>query len=179
MQNIKEKYYFIDESNREICAGGVILYKKIDSDIHLLLINSRGGYEDFGGGIDANDNDIYETVAREAEEESNGLLKKADIMKRLVKTHYMYNARSKYVVFFIKATDNEKTMTSEMFGSTELHDDIPRTVEWLSAKEFFNLIAKKQLNFRIVNKEIFAEINRIREENGYSNAKKIKREYMF
>ena len=47
------------------------------------MIKANGKYEDFGGKTDRNDKSIEETVAREAEEESNGIFRKEDVMNMI------------------------------------------------------------------------------------------------
>lgn len=153
-------------NNQEICAGGVILYRMINSNIELLLIKSRDKYEDFGGKIDKGDVDIYDTIAREVKEESNNLIDYDSIMLRIKDTNNkpVYVKYSKYLVFILEANDLEKELTSEMFGTHEIHDNINRTVHWISMTDFLNLTERKEVNFRLINKPFFDALGALKKK---------------
>jgi hypothetical protein len=152
----RERYTFKTHNNNEIFAGGVILYKINDDPmnaVELLLIYNRDKYEDFGGTIDKKDVNIYETVAREVMEESNGLIKYDSIIERIKTEPYYYTKYSKYAVFIIEATQEERELKTEQFGLKEIYDDIERTV-----KTFYNLMKQKEVNFRLMNKVVLDKL---------------------
>ena len=122
----KERKIFEFEENGKkfsIHAGGILLYRinEINNEPELLLIYGRGKYEEFGGIADKSDKNINEMVAREAMEESNGLLIFEATLKKLLdpKTKYFYSERSKYMLFIAKASDSEAKLKSENFGLEE------------------------------------------------------------
>ena len=150
----KRKSFYLDkDTDKPLYAGGVILYRFVKNNMELLLADSRGAYEDLGGCIDQEDKDIFTTVAREAYEESNKLLSKSKIKKRLKEAPYMYATKSKYVVYIIEANDDEVKLKSSDFGNKELHDDIFRTISWVPLEKFLlPEVVKYKLNWRLKNK---------------------------
>lgn len=124
-------------------------------------------YEDLGGCVDDEDEDIFTTVAREAYEESNKLIKKNSIKKRLNKEQikYSYSPKNKYIVYIVEATEHEQELKSKDFGDTEEHDGFKRTIKWISLDEFLKSeIIKYKLNFRLKNKKLFDILNEIKKE---------------
>jgi len=149
-------FYLNDDPEKELTAGGVLIYKFTDGKLKLLIQESRGLYEDLGGRADDDDKNIHSTIAREAYEESNKLLKKKSIKERLSKAEYVYSKPNKYIVYVIKASDEEVNLKSKDFGSKEEHDDIDRTIKWISLDKFLESdIIKYKLNFRLKNKNLF------------------------
>jgi hypothetical protein len=157
----KDRYSFT-LNDQQIYGGGVILFKKHDDITELLLIKNRGKYEDLGGRIDKQDKNIYETISREVKEESNGLL--STIYNRIYDTPFIYTRISKYVICLVQATDEESKLKGEDFGDRELHDNIERTAHWMTIDEFYEHAKNKELNFRLINKNIFDEINKLKIE---------------
>jgi 8-oxo-dGTP pyrophosphatase MutT (NUDIX family) len=152
-----------------VTSGGVIIYRFGDLGMELLLVNSRGGYEDFGGKIDGSDQSIYKTVARETYEESNKLLNKKQIEARLVTAPYIYIKNSKYVCFIIEATHAESLLQSEDFGDIEIHDNIERTVKWIPLSMILTPeIIKHKLNWRLKSSALFAKLNEINNQKKLS-----------
>lgn len=182
--NDRPVFYYNELTENEIKAGGVILYRKDKEHktIKFLLINSQEKYEDFGGRTDVIDKNINETIAREVEEESNGLIKKEYIINNiekyltdkkrnnpeddlenefmtfigqsnLIKEIYIKN--SKYLLYFIP-TDIDYDTTK--FGTYEIHDNIARTVDWITYEK---LISMNNLNFRLRNRQFRQTIEEI------------------
>uniref|UniRef100_A0A6C0BDR4 Nudix hydrolase domain-containing protein n=1 Tax=viral metagenome TaxID=1070528 RepID=A0A6C0BDR4_9ZZZZ len=144
-----------NDISKVITAGGLILYKKDKSgNLKLLLIKKKGMYEDIGGKIDLGDKTIYDTVAREVEEETNNVISSNSIIERIKKAQYFYSGHSKYVIFVVKANSNERHLRKEDFGETELHDDIERTIKWTSLIKFM----KNKMNWRMRNKQLFDKL---------------------
>jgi len=140
----------------DVTSGGVILYRIKNNSLQLLLSWSRGKYEDLGGTVDETDADIYHTISREVEEESNGLILAKDILTRIQTREPIYSKTSKYLAFIVKANDLESVLTSEQFGDKELHDNFERTIQWVPLIEFMNPVTiREKINFRLKNKYIF------------------------
>lgn len=170
----KNKIYF-NLNDNDICAGGTVLYRIIKNkgelqtdveNIELLLVKNRGAYEDLGGKIDENDSNIYETVAREMKEESNDLIDYNSILERIKIKVPIYVKRSKYAIFLIEANNSEKELTSTMFGTREIHDNINRTVHWISLSDFYKFARQKEVNFRLMNKSFFDALHNLEVEQG-------------
>ena len=160
VKETKEEYnkrptftYKIGEKRFPIRAGGVLFYRKIDDDIELLLIHNeyRNCYEDFGGRTDEKDATIEDTIAREADEESNGLFKKEDIKIRMMFSKKSYSIQSKYMMYFVRVTSKESQFMKEDFGNKETHDGISRTIDWFSLKEVLEEDFIQKLNPRLNN----------------------------
>jgi hypothetical protein len=159
----RKTFYIGNDSTNPIRAGGVIIYRKTkDNNIDLLLIFSRGIYEDIGGRTDNEDNDIYETVAREVGEETNQIIVYDSIRDRLNNAKYVYFSKSKYVIFLVEATDKESRLTSEIFGETEIHDNISRLIQWVSLDTVLeSSVIKYKLNYRMKNPLLFNKLKNI------------------
>jgi len=152
----KKTFYLDDKKEQPVTSGGVILYRFVKGNMELLLVESRGGFEDLGGRIDDGDKDIYSTVAREANEESNELLSKITIKKRIKKSQFAYMEKSKYVVYIIEADKKEVKLVSEDFGDIEEHENISRKIKWIPLDTFLLPdIIKHKLNWRLKNKVLF------------------------
>jgi hypothetical protein len=145
-----------------VTSGGVLIYRFNQDEIELLMINSRGGYEDFGGKIDCYDKNIFKTVSRETYEESNNLIDKKQLESRLVNAPYIYVKNSKYVCFIVEATPEESNLTSYDFGDVELHDNIKRTVKWIPLSKLLTQeVIKYKLNWRLKSSALFSKLTEI------------------
>lgn len=145
-----------------VTSGGVLIYKFGENGMELLMVNSRGGFEDFGGKIDTCDKSIFKTVSRETYEESNKLINKKKLESRLLNAPYVYIKNSKYVCFFVEATDKEAQLTSNDFGDYEIHENIERTVKWIPLSKILTPeIIKHKLNWRLKSSALFAKLNEI------------------
>lgn len=129
------KVFCLNENNM-IYAGGVLLYKIVNDQIYFLMIysNWRKCYEDVGGKVDKNDDTVYDTVIREAREETNDVIKLTKEI--LTSSQYFYNTDGKYILFLVEANDEQKATIKEDFGPKELHDNIERTIEWINCDDF-------------------------------------------
>ncbi len=165
------KIFYLDaKKEKDVTAGGVIIYRIINNKVDLLLSEARGLYEDLGGRTDDDDKDIISTVSREAYEESNKLLDIKSIKKRLKNADPpIYMKRSKYAVYIIEATKEEEKLKSEKFGNRELHDDVPRKIKWIPLKKFMLPdILKYKINFRLKNKLLFDKLKSLTSEKQLS-----------
>lgn len=147
-QTTRPTFYLDDEHTQELRAGGVLFYKYNEdkTNFDLLLIYSRNNYEDFGGCTDENDTNIIDTVSREVNEESNGIFEQ-DVIKNKIKDSIpIYIKHCKYALYFVELHEN---YNSGDFGDKEIHDNINRTVEWVSYDKFNDQEFIKNLNFRL------------------------------
>lgn len=165
-QKNKKIFYLNKHEEKPVGAGGVILYRFINGiNMELLLVESRGNYEDFGGCVDDEDDTIIDTVAREAYEESNKLLKIKSIKKRLNDAQFAYSERSKYVVYVICANEREEQLNSDDFGDIEIHDNISRKVKWIPLDVFLaKEVIQYKLNWRLKNKTLFDILKNIKND---------------
>ena len=159
-------FLYNNDPELEIRAGGAIFYK-IDenSTVQFMMLNARDKYEDFGGKTDLIDKSINHTIAREVDEESNHIFNKKDILKRIKQLVPCYTRTSKYQIYFIKLTEEESKLDVSVFGDKEIHDDIPRTVEYISIdnlkdKDFI----KNKLCFRLKFKAFFKFVEELYNE---------------
>ncbi len=142
-------FFYKNNDNCEIRAGGIIMYRYKDGmdEPELLMIKNRGKYEDFGGRTEMVDSCIEETICREADEESNGIFPKDYMIKLIKKIKPVYCSKSKYMIYFIKTN---KEYNPVEFGDWEIHDGIPRTVEWVKISKLLDKdFVKKNLHIRL------------------------------
>lgn len=155
-----EKRCFFKLNDFVIYAGGVLFYriKPITNELEFLMMKNRGRYEDLGGRVDCKDKTIFDTIAREVEEESNNLITRESVFDRIKTMPYLHTKVSKYIIFVIKASEYEENLTSEMFGTREFHDNIERTAHWVSLSEFYKFAKEKLINFRLINRVVFDKL---------------------
>lgn len=141
-------FFLDDDPDKPLRAGGVLFYRKNPdtNNYELMLIHSRGKYEDFGGCTDKKDKNIIGTVTREVYEESNKIFRKKFIRSKLKKSEPLYIKYCKYALYFIEL---KYYYDPEIFGDREIHDNIRRTVEWISYDKFLENNFYKKLNFRL------------------------------
>lgn len=153
--NIKNKNnksrptFYIDEN--EIRAGGILFYRYVNhqdsnstcksKSIEVLLSLKQNRYEDIGGKTDSVDQSIFDTISREVQEETNGLITSYHVQKQLQKqvaferTSSHYIIHGKYLLYIIQANSFERKLSSLDFGETELLFDIPRTMHWIPIEQ--------------------------------------------
>lgn len=164
MSKQKRKIFYLSD-DKPIMSGGLLLYRFIKNEMELLLVEGRGFYEDLGGRVDDDDKDIFSTVSREAFEESNELLNKRSIKSRIKNAPYVYVPKYKYIVYILKANENEASLKSKDFGTKEIHDDIHRTIKWINLDTFLMPeIIKHKLNFRLKSSQLFNKLKEIRND---------------
>jgi 8-oxo-dGTP pyrophosphatase MutT (NUDIX family) len=178
----KTKRQFIIGKNAYVSAG-VIFCRYINGSPHYLLIKRTGDvrfrFEDLGGKIDDEDEDLIDLAAREAAEECNAALVPRDLneitkvrtlydkalndsisyIKQLV-TYYKVKPllfpEIKYAVYVIPLPDD---MEMQDFGEVEIVHDvennspIKRTLNWYSDYQL------KKINIREFNPRIRVLVN--------------------
>ena len=156
-------FYFNNDKENEIKAGGVLFYfyDKKKNTLKFLMINNRNKYEDFGGKTDRIDKNIISTVSREVEEESNCIFSKKSIFNRIKNMTPIYTKNSKYVIYFCKLSDSED-YNPEIFGQREIYENILRTIEWIPYNKLRdNEFIKNKLNFRLKFSSFFTKIKKL------------------
>jgi 8-oxo-dGTP pyrophosphatase MutT (NUDIX family) len=122
---------------KPVFAAGVILSKFVDGQLQLLLQEKKGGFQDLGGKVEVGDTTVLDTIAREASEETNGLLDKEDLKSRLStdEKEYYYVAHSKYLFTILPATEKESVLEEGAFGSKEEGQGYERLIKWIPAAD--------------------------------------------
>lgn len=128
---------------RNIVRGaGIIPYMVSNGVAHFLMVKTNSkGFGDFGGKIE-NDELPHEIAAREAEEESNGIFRRKDVLQK-IGTRYIYIPAAKYALFFYQLPE---LPDPSLFGNIELHTGSPLEVVRCNTIDGFNL----QLHPRLV-----------------------------
>lgn len=91
-------------------AAGLILYRYSPSGLEFLLQRRphTGEWEDLGGKVEEQDKTVFHTIAREATEESGGLLHMRDLLMRLQSAAYpTFVSEHKYMFVLMPATEKE------------------------------------------------------------------------
>lgn len=160
VKQTRPTFYLDIDKTEEVRAGGILFYKYTDdmTNFDLLLINSRNNYEDFGGCTDNDDKNILDTVAREVEEESNHIFKKEFVMDKIKETEPVYIKHCKYALYFIELNEYYDPID---FGDREIHDNINRTVEWISYDNFSDQDFINKLNFRLKSYNVLNYLKKI------------------
>lgn len=155
----KRPTFYLDKTSKKFpCrAGGVMPYYLTKNGIYFLMIKNNGVYEDFGGKTDEKDRSIRDTIVREAQEESNFIFPRKSIRSQ-IKNNGIYIHKSKYLFYFIKA---EKYYDVSIFGDREIHDNIPRTVEWVHID---TLSDKKLLHYRLRSKIVERALEKLKNQ---------------
>ena len=161
--------YIDDDDTKPVMASGALIYRFNNKKMELLVIKYNNKYEDIGGKIDNTDKNIYYATAREVEEETNGIIKSRDIYDRLTDSPYIYSAKSKYIIFLVEATEDEKKLVKKDFGEYEHHDNIKRTIGWVKKETLVDpKIIKHKMNWRLKNRKLFSKLESINEDNTFS-----------
>lgn len=142
----KKPFYY---KGLPVKACGLILINYQAEEPYYLLQKKGNVYEDFGGRIDHKlDTDIFDTMTREAYEESNGIFDRKSLKERLLNSPYFYyNSHSNYLLAILPSTFDETLLTSNDFGIKEVNDKqiIKRSVVWVPVSCF----KKKQIHPRL------------------------------
>lgn len=164
--------YLNDDDAKPVTAAGALIYKRSAGKMKILIMENRNKYEDIGGKIDPTDESIYHAAGREIEEETNGMIKQDDIVERLKVAPYIYVPRSKYLIFIVEATKEEKKLKKDDFGDREIHDDFPRTIGWIRRDALTkSTVIQFKMNWRMKSKSLFDKLKDI--ENQFKFKKKM------
>jgi hypothetical protein len=146
-------------NNNEIKAAGILFYRisKKKRKLQFLMIKDNNNtYSDFGGKTDKCDKNMKETALRETLEESNHIFNKKVIEDQMVNDNPICNIKSKYALYFYELIKVQFKCND--FGSYELHDNIKRTVKWVSYGTLMKMSRENKLNFRLKFKSFFDKI---------------------
>lgn len=140
--NKRPTFYYNNNKDHPIRAGGVLFYYKGKGEAQLLMIKNHisNKYEDFGGKTDSQDKTIYDTIAREVEEESNNIFDKDHIINKIKQNHHAHFCFGKYLLYLVEL---DEYVDPTKFGDLEIHDNLPRTVEWIPISD---ILSKKFRN---------------------------------
>eukprot|EP01080_Neovahlkampfia_damariscottae_P009118 gene9118-1208_t len=167
------KFHFNNDEKSPIAATGALLYKFVDNEMLILMIDKSSKFEDLGGKVDQTDETVQFTAAREIEEESNLVIKIEDIIKRLENSKNIYLPPSKYLLYFVKATSQEEKLAKKDFGDVEKNDNIKRTISWISRKELEEAKLNNKINYRLKNLKIFKTLSKIDAQNQKKNSSNV------
>ena len=153
-------FYYNDDKKKKISAGGVLFYYIDDGNMKILMSTYKDGrMSDFGGRINEDDQDINETIAREVEEETNGIYRRSYVLKHLKNSKSFYTEKSGYLIYLVKLDED---IDVKLFGDWEFSDDIPRRVMWIPYKIFMSKrFMEHKLAHRLYNKDLLKKINEI------------------
>lgn len=146
-------FYYNNQRNKPIRAGGVMFYKRTPAGIEFLMFlcewkNEQKKFEDIGGKTDRDDGSIEETIAREVEEETNSKIKKQMVLDLLSKSTPVYNNRIKYLSYLIEAPEEITHLSQQDFGDVEEHTKWERTIKWVKKTEIRPLSASGSVNLK-------------------------------
>lgn len=129
-------------TRKVVRAAGIIPYTVKNGVTYFLMVKTNSkGFGDFGGKIENNELP-HEIAAREAEEESNGIFCRIDVLQKIGK-EYIYIPEAKYALFFYKLPE---LPDPSLFGTRELHTGYSLEVVCCNSRDGFNL----QLHPRLV-----------------------------
>lgn len=170
-QNYNERptFHYRFARSKPIRAGGVLYYKKVGDSIELLLIkrDDKDYYEDVGGKTSPEDKNVFDTVAREVDEETNKKMPYEVVMEQIKKAPSIYVNNSKYILFLVEATPEQQLFTTEDFSNLETHENISRTIHWVDMSIYMN--KKHTFNPRMETNKLKEELNYISLEMAMRN----------
>ena len=161
MRDGRPTFYYDDDNDNEIRAGGLLLYRydECTCEPEFLMIKTKRTYEDFGGRTDISDKTINDTICREAEEESNGILKINEVYDLIKNQQPIYSRESKYLLYIVKT---DISYNPDDFGKFEIHDGIRRTVQWIKLSKLLNKNFHKSIHIRLKFKSFFDQLAQLR-----------------
>lgn len=120
---------------KPVKACGIILVHH--SEEPYFLLQKRGKYyEDFGGRIEPTDRTVFDTMIREAQEESNYRFDPVSLYQRLCATPFFYyHKKANYLYAVLHATDEEVCLSDGDFGQKETYQNIERQVTWVPTSQ--------------------------------------------
>ncbi len=116
--------------NQPIRAGGALFYTTANNTFYILMAFTNNYFADLGGKTDQGDESIYDTVAREVCEETNGIFKENIVKYQVENSPYIYFPASKYALFLVEANAFERNCHVSRFGTKETNKK-ERTLTWI------------------------------------------------
>ena len=170
-QNYNERptFHYRFARSKPIRAGGVLYYKKVGDSIKLLLIkrDDKDYYEDVGGKTSPEDKNVFDTVSREVDEETNKKMSYNVVMDQIKKAPSIYVKNCKYILFLVEATPEQQLFTTEDFSNLETHENISRTIHWVDVSIYMD--NKHEFNPRMKIDKLKEELNDIALEMAMRN----------
>ena len=157
-------FYYKNNKSWEVRAGGILFYRKNGGSKYdfLIMYNSwRNKYEDLGGCTSESDICTEDTICREVEEESNGKFKRKDLLVRLKNADKIYILSSKYVLYFLEASNLEASFVEQDFGTIETCDKLTRHIKWLSSELVLDDDFHTKLNPRLANSAVLTYLRQL------------------
>jgi hypothetical protein len=146
----KKIFYLSDDETMPVVAGGILLYKIKNHKIYFLMIDNHGNYEDFGGKFYQSDDNIFDTIVKQASKQSNFLLNEDKIKERMLSATYVYIKHSKYIVYLINANEQEQK------------ENYDNTIKWVQMRTLLRPeVIKHKINIRLKDKSFFDTIKKI------------------
>jgi hypothetical protein len=157
-------FYYKNNRSWEVRAGGILFYRKNGESKYdfLIMYNSwRNKYEDLGGCTSEVDICMEDTVCREVEEESNGKFNRKDLLARLKNAKNIYILSSKYIIYFLEASNQEASFVEQDFGTSEICDKLTRNINWLAAELVLDDDFHTKLNPRLANAAVLTYLREL------------------
>ena len=150
-------FYYNNDKNNEIKAGGILFYFKDKDNIKFLMSTYKNNtLSDFGGRIDKTDKSIQETIAREVEEETNGIYRQNYVLEKIKDLKPYYSPTRKYMVYLVELDED---INIKLFGDWEFSDGIERFVYWIPGQKIINKkFLKNKLSQRLLIKPLIEDI---------------------
>lgn len=161
-------FYYHDEKDKPIYAAGILFVRNNKSEVLIQKLPKDDGdfqYTDFGGKNDLTDETVMDTISRELGEEINyGIFTNSNKefldnkqIKKIIQDEYLedfYIPYSKYMLSVVNFNDRKLGLDMELIGLQETLDNIKRSVQWITAKEFINAHFEHHLHPRLWGKHI-------------------------
>lgn len=128
-----------------VSAGGCLFYNNKNQLLLIKYADEKWNLlDDLGGKVDESDMTISDTIVREVVEETNGVINAVQIRGLLMNSEglHFYCKSSKYYLILIEVGDNFYPNT-EVFGDSEGHDKIQRTIRWYNFNDVQNVLAQR------------------------------------
>ena len=167
--NDRPTFHYRFARSKPIRAGGVLYYKKVGDSIEILLIkrDDKDYYEDVGGKTSPEDKNVFDTVAREVDEETNKKMPYEIVMEQIKKSPSIYVKNSKYILFLVEATPEQQLFTTEDFSNLETHENVSRTIHWVDMSIYMD--KKHAFNPRMETNKLKEELSDISLEMAMRN----------
>jgi len=158
-------YYHDNDPTKPISAAGVLIYRNYQDKMFCLIQDHNNQYEDIGGNVGCGDGRLIETIGREVEDETNGIICSSDIIGRLATAKKIYIPAFKYCLHIIEATEKETMLTKADFK--EKH--IRRTIGWIAREDIARpATIRYRINLRLRSKALFDYLKEIERNMKYS-----------
>ena len=146
--------------------AGVLIYKKENNKLKILVSENKGRFEDIGTQID---NDIL-SLAYHIEKETNEQIKSINIIDRLKLAPYIYFPKYNYIIYFIEASKDEKILKRDDFSEHSFYNGSIRYIGWMPRDKLFSSSTLKyKINHRLQSKSIINKIIDIEKQYKYKH----------